>query len=69
MLNFLKIECPVFCLPMLLFTDDFGGLPETGPALQNLIDVVHNYSKCWRFETNIKKSAVVIFSQLGNYGG
>ena len=45
----------------LLFADNFLGLAETGPALQNMIDVVHNYSKRWRFEANIKKSAVVIF--------
>ena len=31
----------------LLFADDFVGIAETGPALQSLIDVVHNYSKRW----------------------
>ena len=51
-----------------LFADDFVGLAETEPALQDLVDVVYNYSKCWRFEPNIKKSAVVIFSKLGNFG-
>ena len=29
----------------LLFADDFVGITETGPALQSLIDIVHNYSK------------------------
>ena len=50
-----------------LFVNDFVRLAETGPALQNLIDVV--YSKSWRFEADIKKTAVVIFSKLGSFGG
>ena len=53
----------------LLFADDFVGLAETGTALQSLIDVVYNYSKHWCFEANVKKSAVVIFSKLGNFLG
>ena len=55
MLNFQKIHCPV------LFADDFVGLAEAGSALQKLIDIVHNYSKRWRFEANVKKCAIVIF--------
>ena len=39
----------------LLFADDFVGITETGPALQSLIDIVHNYSKRWEFEANVKK--------------
>ena len=53
----------------LLFADDFVGLAESGPVLQNLIDIVYDYSKCWRFEANIKKCAVVVFSKLGNHSG
>ena len=45
----------------LMFADNFVGLAETGPALQNLIDVINNYSKHWHFEANMKKSAVAIF--------
>ena len=45
----------------LLFADDFVGLAESGPALQNLIDIVYDYSKRWRFEANVKKCAVVVF--------
>ena len=41
----------------LLFADDFVGLAETGQALQNLINIVHNYSIHWRFEANVKKNA------------
>ena len=37
-----------------LFADDFVGLAETGPGLQSLIDIVHNDSKHWRFEANVK---------------
>ena len=51
----------------LLFADDFVGLAETGTALQSLIDVVYNCSKRCRFEANVKKSTVVIFSQLENF--
>ena len=53
----------------LSFADDFVRLAETRPALLGLIDVVYNYSKCWCFEANIKKSAVVVFSKLGNFLG
>ena len=38
----------------LLFADDFVGLAETRPALQSLIDIVHNYSKRWQFKANVK---------------
>ena len=48
----------------LLFANDFLGIAETGRALQCLIDTVHNYSKSWRFEANVKKKrAIVIFSK------
>ena len=42
----------------LLFVDDFEGIAETGTALQSVIDSVYttcNYSKCWRFEANVKR--------------
>ena len=45
----------------LLFADKFVGIAETGPALHSLIDIVHNYSKRWRFEANVKKCVIVIF--------
>ena len=48
----------------LLFADDSVGLAKTGPVLENLINVVNNYSKHWHFEANIRKIAVVIFSKL-----
>ena len=53
----------------LLFADDFVGIAETGQALQSLIDVVHNYSKRWRFEANVKKCAVVVFSRTERGSG
>ena len=53
----------------LLFADDFVGITETGRALQSLIDIVHNYSKRWRFEANVKKCAIVIFSKTGRGSG
>ena len=53
----------------LLFADDFVGIAETGSALQSLVDIVYKYSKRWRFEANVKKCAVVIFSKLGKVSG
>ena len=55
-----------FCknkMSSLLFTDDFVGIhvAETGSVLQILIDIVHNYSKHWRFEANVKKCTAVVF--------
>ena len=47
----------------LLFADDFVGFVETRSALQKLIDIVHNCSKHWRFEANVKNCAVVIFQK------
>ena len=44
----------------LSLADDFVRLAETRPALLRLIDVVYDYSKCWCFEANVKKSAVII---------
>ena len=52
----------------LLFADDFVGVAETDQTLQSLIDRIHNYSKLWRFEANVKKSAVIVFfSKLGMF--
>ena len=53
----------------LLFAKEFVGLAETGSALQKLIDIVPNYTKHWRFEANVKKCAVVIFSKVGKVSG
>ena len=53
----------------LLFADDFVGIAETGQALQSLINIVHNYSKRWRFEANVKKCAVVVFSKTQTGSG
>ena len=52
-------------LSSLLFAKEFVGLSKTGSAFQKIIDIVHNYTKHWRFEGNVKKCAVVIFSKLG----
>ena len=41
-------------LSSLLFVDDFVQVAETGSTLQSLINTVHNYSKHWCFETNVK---------------
>ena len=56
-------------VPGILFADGFVGLTETGSALQRLLDVVYNYSNQWHFEVNVKKSAVVIVSKVGNFLG
>ena len=53
----------------LLFADDFVGVAEMDQVLQSLVDRVHNYSKIWRFEANIKKSAVMVFPKLEDFSG
>ena len=45
----------------LLFSNDFVRLAQTGSALHCLIDIVHNYSKSWRFKANIKKMPLLFF--------
>ena len=50
-------------------SDDFVGVAKTGSALQSLIDIVHNYSKCWYFEANVKNCGVVIFTKVGKVSG
>ena len=51
----------------LLFANDFVGVTEIGPALKSLIDIVHNYSKCWRFEANVK-NVQLYFSKITGRG-
>ena len=48
-------------LPGPLFANEFVGVAKTRWALQKLIDIVHNCSKHWHSEANVKESAVVIF--------
>ena len=42
----------------MLFADDLVGLRDSKEGLQNMINVVHAYSKKWRFEANV---TVVVF--------
>ena len=37
--------------------------------LQDMINVVHAYSKKWRFETNVTKIAVVVFRNEKTFDG
>ena len=52
-------------LSSLLFANDFVGLSETGSVLQKLVDIVHNCSKRWCFDANVRKCAVVLSSKVG----
>ena len=61
-----EIETKVSSLPSLqlnglLFANDFVGLSDSKEGLQDMINVVHAYSKKWRFEANVTKSALVVF--------
>ena len=63
-----EIESKASSLPSLqlngfLFADDFVGLSDSKEGLQDMINVVHAYSKKWRFEANVTKSAVVVFQE------
>ena len=61
-----EIESKVSSLPSLqlnglLFADDFVGLSDSKEGLQNMINVVHAYSKKWRFEANVTKKCCSSF--------
>ena len=56
-------------MPGLLFADDFVGVAESKLALQSMITIIYNYSRRWRFEANVKKCAVVVFSKIGDTSG
>ena len=47
----------------LLYADDIVLMTNDRYALQELLDVVANYARKWRFELNPKKSEVVVFGQ------
>ena len=69
-----EIESKVSSLPSLqlnglLFADDFVGLSDSKEGLQNMINVVHAYSKKWHFEANVNKSAVVVFRNEKTFDG
>ena len=51
----------------LLFADDFVGLSDSKEGLQDMINVVHAYSKKWCFEANVTKCAVVLFRNASCY--
>ena len=53
-----EIKSKVSSLPSLqlnglLFADDFVGLSDSKEGLQDMINIVHAYSKKWRFERKI----------------
>ena len=47
----------------LRFSDDFVGLAETESALQKSIDIVHNHSKRWCYEANVKSLLLQFFQK------
>ena len=46
-----------------MFADDFVGLTTNAENLQKLINVVQEFCNKWRLKSNIKKSAVMVFSK------
>ena len=51
----------------LMFADDFVGLTTNVEDLQKLINVVQGFCNKWRLKSNIKKSAVVVFTDMCGY--
>ena len=47
----------------MLFADDFVGVSDSNESLQKLIAVVYSYCSKWRLQTNVIKSAVMVFSK------
>ena len=52
----------------LMFADDFVGLTTNAEDLQTLINIVQGFCNKWRLKSNIKKSAVMVFSKEVNTG-
>ncbi len=52
----------------LMFADDYVGLTTNAEDLQALINAVQGFCNKWRLKSNIKKSAVVVFSKEVNTG-
>ena len=46
----------------LLFADDFVGTSDSSENLQKLIDLVHKFCNQWTLKVNVRKCAVVVFS-------
>ena len=65
MLNLIKMQ-----MPALLFADDAAAVVEIRSRLQSFIDIVRNNTKCWCFESNVKKMRTIVsFSMLGKVSG
>ena len=69
-----EIESKVSSLPSLqlnglLFADDSVGLSDSNEGLQDMVNVVHAYSKKWLFEANFIKRAVVVFRNEKTFDG
>ena len=52
-----------------MFADDFVGSNDSKEGLQDIINVAYAYSKKWRFEANVTKSAVVVFRNEKTFDG
>ena len=52
----------------LMFADDFVGFTNNAEDLQTLINVVQQFCNKWRLKSNIKKSAVMVFSKQVDTG-
>ena len=51
-----------------MFADDFVGLTTNAEDLQTLINVVQQFCNKWSLKSNIKKSAVMVFSKQVDTG-
>ena len=50
---------------ILMYADDMVLFPETVAGLQNMLDVLYDYTKQWNLEVNIQKTKIVIFRNGG----
>ena len=55
-------------LNIMLFADDLILLGSSRKELQNLIDIVWEYSNIWKFTFNSNKSKVVVFGKIAPRG-
>ena len=60
-----SIELQNLHLFILMYADDMVLFSESVDGLQNMFDVLYDYTKQWNLEVNIQKTKIVIFRNGG----
>ena len=64
------IEMDNVCIKQLLYADDIVLIANSAEDLQQMLEVVQDYSRRWLFEVNVDKTKVLVFGSLavGRHG-